>query len=195
MKETEDPNLRGLLNLALKLLMLAPPLALLSCFFGHTGELFSGYATVCIASLCAYITREKSQYWIIGGLLLCMCIYFANWFFDDYRKTLAFPLAILCYIASKRFLPDPVGRLLEAVEERLIIRKLQLSGQDGRETDKKCDTTHNDACKKFRSPFRALNAQAKQHHKNRPWRRIRQFGAKMAANQALPKQHGIPNQP
>lgn len=86
--------------------------------------------------LCEIIADKKSVPWIWGIIFTIGAIYFANWFFDDIKKTLSFPLTVICYVIAKRLLPETVSEFLNRVENYIIPGRR-------REEDKKVNKRKN----------------------------------------------------
>ena len=64
--------------------------------------------------------NNDNLFWFI--LFACFTIYSANWFFDDYKKTLAFPLAYIFYSIAKSMLPTEILKHIQKMESFLIFR-------------------------------------------------------------------------
>lgn len=71
-------------------------------------------------NLSEIFADSKYVPWIWGIIFSVGAIYFANWFFDDIKKTLSFPLTIICYVVAKHLLPETVSEFLSRIENYLI---------------------------------------------------------------------------
>ena len=76
---------------------------------------------------CGVVSRGKTDRWLWGIVAFAFAVYFANWFFDDIKKTLAFPLAFICYAIGKKLSPSPLKPVLDSMENFYSLRLRPLS--------------------------------------------------------------------
>lgn len=130
---------------------------------------FIGFLTTIFLSICAYLTDKKSNIWYWGFIFIALAVYFANWFFDDLKKTLSLPLAVASYLLAKRLLPSPIVDLCEAVEARFTVRVVQTSTKS---TQHQGATPQKQAKKKFYS-FKRHHTQTNHNYECKGFRRRR----------------------
>lgn len=71
------------------------------------------------------LTLEKIDSVVKAACSLYLSIFFLSWFFDgDMKKTVALPLALLCYLFAKRSCPALMQSVFEFFESNLLGRTL-----------------------------------------------------------------------
>ena len=79
---------------------------------------------LCIFALgffCILLNKGNDNFfWFI--LFIFFAIYVGNWFFNDYKKTLAFPLAYIFYSIAKKMLPKELQKYIQKMESYLIFK-------------------------------------------------------------------------
>lgn len=86
--------------------------------------LIPAVATLAFATTLSFMTNGKSDMFLSALVAFMISIFFANWFFDDMKKTLAFPLAYIFYRLGKHMCPDFMQNAFMAMEKALFGRSL-----------------------------------------------------------------------
>ncbi len=91
-----------------------------SSILNGTEGLIFGIAGCVVMLLAGLLTRGKSDSYIIAAAFFFLAVASLNWFFDDWKKTLAFPLAYLFYRIGKHLSPDLLQRVFTRVESHFL---------------------------------------------------------------------------
>ncbi len=83
---------------------------------------FASCTYIFICCICMIDTRGWDKFLFAFFYFSCaLCC--LNWFFDDYRKTLSFPLAFIFYSLMRASLPRELTSYLDTMESYLIFKK------------------------------------------------------------------------
>lgn len=78
--------------------------------------LLVGYATIFLYAIIEKILGIPSVQLLLIIVFICLSVYFANWFFNDYYKTIGIPLAAICYIITKKLMPRSISSIIDDIE-------------------------------------------------------------------------------
>lgn len=86
--------------------------------------IFPAIAALAAATALGIMTEGKSDKVLCTSIAFMFAVLFANWFFNDIKKTLAFPLAYIFYRFGKQMCPDIMQNALAVMENALLGRSL-----------------------------------------------------------------------